>query len=88
MDISGKDKAKILAALYNGSKSQGMGFIHFDAEPMTVEQAKELLKDQTYFDYLQGRVMKIDLSQDELRTDLYNRDIGEGAAEKIISLIN
>ena len=86
MDISKLSKAKVLATLYNGSKPQGMGFLHFNPVGMTEEQAQELLDSgQTYFDYVQGRVMKIDLSSNELNTDLYNRDNGEGAAEARIS---
>ncbi len=90
MDISGIDKAELLAALYNGSRQQGMGFMHArGAYPMTVEQARaEIANNQwLYFDYLHGRVMKIDLSGDELNTSLYNRDNGQGAAEKIIAAV-
>lgn len=88
MDISGLDKAAILAALYNGSRQQGMGFMHArGATGMTVEQAREEItkNPQMYFDYLHGRVMKISLRGDELHTALYNRDNGQGAAEAIIS---
>jgi len=89
MNIEGMNKAKILAGLYNNSRPLGMGMLHFTPEDMTEETAQKLLDDgQTYFDYLQGRVMKIDLSKDELRTDLYNRDNGEGSAERVIELIN
>lgn len=85
MDIKGLDKAVVLAALYNGSHQLGMGFLHKrGAEPMSVEQAREELADGPYFDYLHGRVMKISLQGDELDTFLYNRDNGEGAAERII----
>jgi hypothetical protein len=87
MNIKGKNKAKILAALYNRSRPQGMGFLQAKAGDMTEEEAAELLKTETYFDYLRGRVMKIDLSGDELRTDLYNRDLGQGAAEAIVNAI-
>ena len=85
MKIEGYNKAEILAALYNNSHPLGLGFISYTPEDMTVEEAKKLLEEQTYFDYLNGRVMKIDLSTDELRTDLYNRDNGSLAAENIIS---
>jgi hypothetical protein len=64
-----------------------MGFLQAKAGDMTEEEAAELLKTETYFDYLRGRVMKIDLSGDELRTDLYNRDLGQGAAEAIVNAI-
>lgn len=88
MDIKGLDKAEVLAALYNGSRQQGMGFLHSrGSHGMTVEQAREELKETSYFDYLHGRVMKIALDGDELETRLYDRDNGQGAAEKIIAAL-
>src|SRR5437762_8079791 len=78
IDISKIDKAELLAALYNASKQQGLGFLDLTGrEPMTKRQAAELLKEQNYFDYVRGRVMKIDLSGNQLYTGLYNRDNGE-----------
>ena len=85
MNIAGLDKAEVLAALYNGSKQQGLGFLHErGATGMTVEDAREELKNGHYFDYLHGRVMKISLDEDEVQTWGYNRDNGDGAAERII----
>jgi hypothetical protein len=81
------DKAEVLAKLYNNARAQGVGVFVALGNPgkMTVEEARELLKEQTYFDYLKGRVMKVKLDGDELRTDLYNRDNGPGAAEFAIT---
>lgn len=88
MDISKLNKAKVLAALYNRAKTQGLGQLQDTPENMTQEEAQELLNSgQTYFDYHNGRVMKIDMSTDELRTDLYNRDNGDNAAEDAIMAI-
>ncbi|MBO5477301.1 MAG: hypothetical protein J6A15_06070 [Clostridia bacterium] len=84
IDISKKKKSEVLAALYNKSHPQGMGFLHYDPKPMTVEEAEQLLKTETYFDYLKGRVMKINLEGDVLDTWGYDRDNGEGAAKKVI----
>lgn len=86
VDISKLNKAAVLAALYNGSRQQGMGFMNArGGSGMTVEQAQDAIDAQgTYFDYLYGRVLKIDLSEDDLYTGLYNRDNGQGAAERII----
>lgn len=85
MDISGLDKAAVLASLYNRAKPQGMGFMQYDSTPMTTEEAQQTLdSEQTYFDYLKGRVMKVDLSGDEVDTWGYNRDNGENAAEMVI----
>lgn len=87
MDIRGLNKASILVALYNRAKSQGMGLISYDPTPMTEENAQTILDSmqEKYFDYLWGRVMKIDLSGDEIDTLLYNRDNGPGAAEIAIA---
>ncbi len=87
MNITGISKAKILAALYNASRPQGMGFLQAKQGDMSEAEAQALLDeaDDKYFDYLHGRVMKIDLNGDELRTGLYNRDNGDGAAEDAIA---
>jgi len=103
MNIKDLNKAAILAVLYNRAKCQGgMGILHFDPKPMTVEEARTILSQEQgddatqmfgdfahngnrlYFDYLKGRVMKVDLSKDELNTALYNRDNGPNAAEDAI----
>ena len=78
----------MLAALYNASKPQGMGFMHYDSKPMTRQEAEALLEKATYFDYLKGRVMKVDLSGDELDPRLYDRDNGQGAAECAIAKLS
>lgn len=86
MNIQGLDKAEVLAALFNASHQQGMGVWddrgHSD---MTVEKAREALQVTDYFDYLYGRVMKIGLNSDDVETRLYNRDNGQGAAERAIA---
>lgn len=88
MNISGKSKAKVLAALYNNAKAQGMGLFIATADNMTEEEAQKILDSgQVNFDYLKGRVMKIDLSGDEVSTWLYNRDNGPNAAENAIDQI-
>jgi len=85
MNIKDMNKAKILAALYNNSRPLGMGFLQATPEDMTEDEAQALLNEgQAYFDYLKGRVMKVDLSKDELFTGLYNRDNGPNRCEEII----
>jgi hypothetical protein len=64
-----------------------MGFLHFDPKYMTTQEAQTILDQcgsNLYFDYFKGRVMKIDLSKNEVDTRLYNRDNGQGAAEEAI----
>ena len=85
IDISNLNKADVLAALYNNSRPLGMGFLQSDPQPMKAEEAQELLDSgQTYFDYLKGRVMKIDLKTDQLYPGLYDRDNGEGSVKRVI----
>lgn len=83
INIKGIDKPLVLAALYNNAKPLGMGMLHYTPEPMEIEEAIALCEQQTrlYFDYVHGRVMKVDLSKDELNPGLYDRDNGPGAAE-------
>lgn len=85
IDFSDLDKASVLAALYNASKPQGMGFMHYDPTPMTREEADALLWQTTDFDYLKGRVMKVDLEGESFDPWGYNRDNGEDAAERVIN---
>ena len=88
MNITLLNKADVLAALYNNAKVQGLGILQAEDGDMSAAEAQEILDSgHTYFDYLKGRVMKIDLSQDEVRTDLYNRDNGTDAAEKAIEFL-
>lgn len=99
VSIKGLDKAAVLAALYNGSAPVGLGFLQSRPGPMTVEEARafipagddrsrmfpELQKEHLYFDYLLGRPLKVDLSGDEFDPRLYDRDNGQGRAERIVA---
>lgn len=87
IDISGISKAKALAALFNASRQQGMGFFnHRGAESMSEADAeKAIAASGLYFDYLFGRVMKVDLEGDQLDPWLYDRDNGQGAAARALA---
>lgn len=85
IDISGMDKAAVLAALYNRARVQGMGFLQAQPGDMPLDEANIVLKNEgPYFDYLRGRVMKVNLKGDSLRVGLYDRDNGKGAAERAL----
>lgn len=63
-----------------------MGFLHYDPKPMTEAEAEQWIAEWgLYPDYIKGRVMKIDLTTNEVWTVLYNRDNGLNAAEEVIS---
>ena len=90
MNIKGLNKATVLSTLYNASRHQGMGWLHADGVVMTDEEAQKIIDScngDLYFDYLKGKVMKIDIGKDELNTRLYNRDNGDGAAEEALSVL-
>ena len=88
INIKGLNKAEVLAALYNHAKPQGMGFLHYSQNAMTTKQAEELLDSGLkYFDYLYGRVIKVEISGDYLDPWLYDRDNGAGAAQGALKQI-
>lgn len=82
ISIQGLPKEKVLAALYNNAKPLGRGFLHYTPGPLSDEEVREQMEDgRLYFDYVKGRVMKVDLSGDTLDPYFYDRDNGRGAAE-------
>lgn len=100
VNIEGLSKASVLAALYNRAKPLGLGWLQYDPSEMTTEEAEEILqsykgnKEETYlgniesprFEYLKGRVMKVNLKSDiEFDEYLYDRDNGQGAAQEAIN---
>lgn len=86
IDISKLDKAEVLAALFNNSRQQGMGLLFPSGKQnMTVKEAYEELKETKRFDYLRGRVLKVNLEGDSFRPGLYDRDNGQGAAQAAIA---
>jgi hypothetical protein len=88
IDIKGLDKAEVLKALYDHSHVQGLGFLQAVPDgTVTVEHCRELLEKETYFDYLYGKVLKVDLRHDEFNEYLYDRDNGIGAAQMAIDSI-
>ncbi len=88
MDIAGHDKAVILKALFNGARTAPMARLTGQARgDLTTEEAREVISQAghfLYFDYLFGRVLKIDLGTDFLDFRLYDRDNGQGAGERAV----
>ena len=92
IDVKDIDKADVLAALFNGAMSLGMGRLHYKSEHvMDRKEAQDIIdkmvqthKGGYYFDYLEGRVMKVEIGLDTLDERLYDRDNGPGAARRII----
>ncbi len=85
IDISNKDKAEVLAGLYNNSHPQGLGIAHYDPTPMTVEDARKVLEKTQCFDYLLGRPLRINLERNRIVVAGYNANNGPGLAQRVIS---
>ena len=89
VNIKGLSKAAVLAVLYNNAKTQGMAAANYRPDHvMTDKEAQEIIDDwgdKLYFDYLYGRVLKVDLSfSDSFDERLYDRDNGIGRAQEVI----
>lgn len=90
VNISQLSKAEVLQALWNGSKMQGLSFLGMIPE-MTIEKAEEEVLDNTRengdirIDYCCGKVIKCDITGTSFEPRLYDRDLGEGAAQNVIT---
>ena len=84
INIKGLGKAQLLAALYNNAKL----LIPSAAKPgiMTEEDAQKIIdeRNNTKIDYVYGRIMKIDISGDEIDPWGYDRDNGEDTVAQIV----
>jgi len=98
ISIKGLSKAALLAALYNHSRPMGMGMLRARHGNMSHDEAAALIADPSQqdngsrgsrlrFDYVNGRPLKVDLTDDTLHTGLYNRDNGPGAAEAVVEAL-
>src|SRR5689334_18258688 len=87
ISIKGLDKADLLAAFYNSSQFQGYGKYDPEASPesMTKADAQRIIaRGQLSFDYLRGRILKIDIGGDMLNPFGFDRDLGQGASERVV----
>jgi hypothetical protein len=90
IDISDFDKVDVLCRLHAAARQQGLGRFQPDV-PITPQEASDIIENRLiegaglYFDYLGGRVMKVDIAGDTLNPRLYDRDNGEGAAARALA---
>ena len=89
IDTTGIDRAKLLAGLFNAA-APGMNIARLahDAQPeaMTTEEAQGLLDEgRDYFDYHRGRVIKCDVTKNQISVLSYDRDNGPGAAARVVA---
>ena len=99
LNIKGLDKAEVLYSLWHNSHAQGISFIGLPQKEFTLERAQELIKERgydpegenrpncLYFDYVDGHVIKCNITGDTFDERLYERDCGEGSALKAIEYV-
>lgn len=95
LTITELNAPSVVAALYNKSSRQGLGMFMPEGVAMSEEAAKEELRGHdfyinrgAYFDYLNGRVMKVEIVIGQaLDFRLYDRDNGPGAGARAVKAI-
>jgi len=84
VSIKGLDKAVVLKALHDASKTQGRGSRDYSPEGLTLKQCQDLLINNKIFSCIQGRVLNVDLSTSEVDPWSYDRVYGEGSLETVV----
>ena len=90
VNIKDLNKAEVLKALWDHSHCQGMSYMALMGKgSITLADAQELVSNtpRLYFDYVAGHVIKCDISGDEFDERLYDRDCGEGMAQRAIDAV-
>lgn len=93
VDISGLDKAEVFKALYDKAGTPGLAGVEFyvramNGEPdeLPLDEAKAIIAEGLEFDYVRGRRLKLDLSQDRLYVVEYDECSAAPAAGTIAAL--
>jgi len=88
VNIPEDKRVAVLQALYADTfiAPAAIAFGTVGPDKLPTEAAEEALT-YGYIDYLGGRLIKMDLTEDPVETRLFNRDNGEGAAERIIAAV-
>lgn len=86
IDISGVDRAELLATLYNGAQPFGFGKNQYDPREMARDEADALLAGgQVEFDYHKGRLMKVKFTGDALLDDWgYDKTYGVNVVQRVV----
>jgi hypothetical protein len=87
VDIAGIDRGKLIVALYNAASPggpQSMGWLHWKPGDLSPDEEHTLTDDNLWIDYLGGRALKVGFEGDALTSYLYDREYGEGAAQRIV----
>jgi hypothetical protein len=91
INIAGLDTAAVFVALYSAASrllhntvSESWQSNSRVKSSLSIEEAREILKDQQCFDYFQGIVFKLNFSERHLNTFSYEQNYGFKVAQKAI----
>lgn len=94
IDITGIDRAELIAELYNNTQPLGLGILQDIKEGLTAERVRAVitsgLDEDLYLDYVAGRPIKVILRDNSLlHARLYDRDApgGEGTCARIVAAL-
>lgn len=95
IDISGLDKAELLAGLFNAATPTDTDYLRFYPNGMSRDQAAEILETRAWLAKthktfltsfgIKGRTIKLDLTTDTLDPTSYDAHNGEGAAAAVVA---
>ena len=76
------------AKLGDMTPEDALALLNGDTQETDYPVNRNRCKDKpAYFDYLHGRCLKVEINGETLRTALYDRDYGQGAAQKVVDSI-
>ena len=96
IDVTGVDLVKFVQEVYNLSKPQGMGLIHFTPEPLSDSDAAQVIEQSTNndsielsLDYVKGRACKMVIFKDGDKRYIQDTwfDHGSGLLEQLLKNI-
>ena len=85
--IKGLDKAAVLKALYDAARPVRLVNFPYDPRPMSLDEARTILRGTKRFNYIRSRAINVDLSGDEFETDDYDRANGWGTAIRAMNAL-
>lgn len=87
VDITGINKVELLRALWNNSTPAAYFTFTNTKPPEWNNERASTAIGSGFIDYFQGRIIKADLSKDQVNPSLYDRDNGRGAFSEIVEFI-
>lgn len=79
--------ALLLQKLWSSSKSQGNSGWGQSSASLSIEMCKSQLQQNSYVDYFNGRIIKVQFTETGLDNYLYDRDVGFGAFNRVFNSV-